>query len=295
MKTIQDKKTKNLHAFLKGVHKNPQLPFGRIGTKLINGGLELNRMIWRNHKTEDHDPYWRLYLPVSGEICLHFSGEKYQILPGNLYLIPPEENFRIEGIRPFSHYWCHFVCPTLMFTYGLSRPVSIPDPDGKCRVLMHRLLKLMLHAKSLQDNFEMQNIPIQLTIMILDAQNISIKSTQQRKMEFAEILRYIEENLSEPIRIGQLARLADQPLSVFTAHFRKAVGLPPKQYISMRRINRAKQLLVSTNDPVKQIALNAGFKAIDLFYRLFRKYALESPEGFRKHYRMKDTERIPEN
>ena len=56
----------------------------------------------------------------------------------------------------------------------------------------------------------------------------------------------------------------------------------------MRRINRAKQLLISTNDPVKQIALSAGFKAIDLFYRLFRKYALESPEGFRRNYRMKD-------
>ena len=288
MKSEKRKKTAGLHSIYGSSKRNLLLPFGRIGTKLLITGLTLNKMIWKNHKTRERNPYWIMYLPVKGEILLHFSGEKYRIIPGNLYLIPPEENFRIEGISPFSHYWCHFVCPTLMFTYGLSRPVSIPDPDGKCRVLMHRLLKLMLHAKSLQDNFEMQNIPIQLTTMILDAQSISMRSIQQRKMEFAEILRYIEENLSEPIRIGQLARLADQPLPVFTAHFRKAVGLPPKQYISIRRINRAKQLLVSTNDPVKQIALNAGFKAIDLFYRLFRKYALESPEAFRRRYRMKN-------
>ena len=82
--------------------------------------------------------------------------------------------------------------------------------------------------------------------------------------------------------------LSGQSLAVFTANFRKAMGLPPKQYISMRRINRAKQLLLSSDDPVKQISQDVGIPTSRLFYRLFRKYTSETPEGFRKHYRMKD-------
>ena len=288
MKSERQKKTPKHKLKDFRLRRDARLPFGRIGTELLNAGLTLNRMIWRNHKSEDHDPYWRVYLPVRGEICLHFSGEKYPILPGSLYLIPPEENFRIEPIRPFSHYWCHFLCPSLRFTEGLTRPVSIPDPHGKCRALMHRLLKLMLHAKTLQELLEMQTIPLQLTAMILDAQDLSLQDLQQGKMEFSEIIQYIEKNISTPIRIRKLAMLSGQSLAVFTANFRKATGLPPKQYISMRRVNRAKQLLLSTNDPIKQISQDVGFPTPRLFYRLFHKYALEPPESFRKRYRLKD-------
>ena len=295
MKSEKRKKTANLHSIYGSSKRNLLLPFGRIGTKLLIAGLTLNRMIWENHKTKDQDPYWRIYLPVRGEILLHFSGEKYRVIPGNLYLIPPEENFRIEGIRPFSHYWCHFLCPSLNFTEELSRPVSIPDPDGKCRTLMHRMVKLMLHAETLQELLEMQTIPLLLTAMILDAQELSIQDLQQGKVAFSEIIQYIEKNLSYPIRIKKLAMLSGQSLAIFTADFRKAMGVPPKQYISMQRINRAKQLLLSTDDPVKQISQDVGIPTSRLFYRLFRKYALSTPEGFRKYYRMKDAERIPEN
>ena len=288
MKSEKRKKTAGLHSIYSSSKRNLLLPFGRIGTKLLIAGLTLNRMIWNNHKTKDQDPYWRIYLPVRGEILLHFTGEKYRVIPGNLYLIPPEENFRIEGIRPFSHYWCHFMCPSLNFTEGLSRPVSIPDPEGKCRALMHRMLKLMLYAETLQELLEMQNIPLQLTAMILDAQDLSIQDLQQGKVAFSEIIQYIEKNISAPIRIRKLAMLSGQPLAVFTADFRKAMGVPPKQYISMRRINRAKQLLLSTDDPVKQISQDVGIPTSRVFNRLFRKYTLETPEGFRKHYRMKD-------
>ena len=287
MKEEKQKKTLTLHSIYGSSRRDMILPFGRIGTKLLIAGLTLNRMIWKTHKAEDRSPYWIFYLPVRGEICLHFSGEKYRILPGSLYLIPPKENFRIEGIRPFSHYWCHFLCPTLKFTEGLSRPVSIPDPNGKCRALMRRMVKLMLHAETVQEVLEMQTIPLQLTAKILDSRDLSIHDLQQGKMEFSEIIQYIEKNISSPIRIGKLAMLSGQSLAVFTANFRKAMGLPPKQYISMKRIDRAKQLLLSSDDPVKQISQDVGIPTARLFYRLFRKYTSETPEGFRKHYRMK--------
>ena len=146
----------------------------------------------------------------------------------------------------------------------------------------------MLHAKTLQELLEMQTIPLQIVAMILDAQDLTIQDLHQGKMEFSGIIQYIEKNISTPIRIQKLAILSGQSLAVFTANFRKATGLPPKQYISIRRVNRAKQLLLSTNDPVKQISLDVGFPTSRLFYRLFKKYALESPEGFRKRYRLKD-------
>ncbi len=276
------------HVFRCPSRQERQLPFGRTGTKFVTGGLALHRLTWRNHRAADHDPYWRLYLPVSGEILLHFSGEQYSILPGSLYLIPPEQDFRMEGLRPCNHYWCHFLCPSLTFVHGLQRPVSIADGSGVCRSLMRRLLKLAIHAKSFQELAELQEIPIRLTAMILDGLALPRQSIQHRGMELAEILQYIEKNLSNRLRSRELAALAGQTLTAFTARFRRTTGLPPKQYISMRRINRAKQLLLSTGEPVKQIAAAVGFQSPDLFFRLFRKYALQTPELYRKRYLMRD-------
>ena len=44
----------------------------------------------------------------------------------------------------------------------------------------------------------------------------------------------------------------------------------------MRRIHCAKQLLVSADEPVKQISENVGFSCPDLFYRVFKKYVLDA-------------------
>ena len=286
MRSKQPRKV-NFHAFCCHSQNDVRLPFGQTGTRFVAGGFILNRLVWKNHKAADHDPYWRLYLPVSGEIRLHFSGGKYRILPGNLYLIPPEIDFRLEGIRPCSHYWYHFLCPSLSFMPGLSRPVSVADPDNRCRELVRRLLKLTLHARTFQELAEMQDIPVRLTAMILDAQSSSPDNISNGEMEFAEIRQFIEENISSQIRIGKLAELSGRPLAVFTSHFREVMGMPPKQYISLRRINRAKQLLSATDTPIKQIAQRVGFPSIDLFYRLFRKYALCAPEKYRKSSQVK--------
>ena len=55
------------------------------------------------------------------------------------------------------------------------------------------------------------------------------------------------------------------------------MGLPPKQDISMQRINRAKQLLLSTDDPIRKISQDVGIPTSRLFHRLFKKYALATP------------------
>ena len=61
---------------------------------------------------------------------------------------------------------------------------------------------------------------------------------------FAKILEYIDRNLHREIRVEELERFLTLPRSKFSAEFHQAFGLPPKQYITLRRIGRAKYLLI---------------------------------------------------
>lgn len=67
----------------------------------------------------------------------------------------------------------------------------------------------------------------------------------------------------------------------FSAQFRRTMGVPPKQYLSIRRISKAKMLLLRTQDPIKEIALRTGFENEFFFFRIFKKYTGLTPTQYR--------------
>lgn len=73
-----------------------------------------------------------------------------------------------------------------------------------------------------------------------------------------ETLGFIDKNLAEEISLGFLAQ-ATGLARHFARLFKRATGLAPHQYVIRRRVERAKELLVSTGAEVTDIALQAGF------------------------------------
>lgn len=69
--------------------------------------------------------------------------------------------------------------------------------------------------------------------------------------------------------------------SLFRKEFKKVTGFSPIQYQIQLRINKAKNLLSTTNLPLKQIALQLGFESNNYFSRIFRQKAAMTPAEFR--------------
>ena len=66
---------------------------------------------------------------------------------------------------------------------------------------------------------------------------------------------------------------------IVNAHFGKSFPQLMNEY----RVKDAKQLLIETMAPVKQIGIDVGFNSLATFNRVFKEYAGESPSGFRKN------------
>lgn len=92
---------------------------------------------------------------------------------------------------------------------------------------------------------------------------------------------YINDRLAEELSGELLARVAGLSASRFAFLFKEHTGLAPMKFLEMRRIEKAKHLLLTTSLPINQVALNTGFPNAQHFSTCFRSVAGQSPRAFR--------------
>jgi AraC-like DNA-binding protein len=93
---------------------------------------------------------------------------------------------------------------------------------------------------------------------------------------------YIDSHLSEELELEQLARAAGLSLHHFARAFKTSVGVPPHQFVLKRRLSLARDLLTSTDRPIADIAISAGFSDQSHLARHFRQSFGVSPIAFRR-------------
>ncbi|MGL5061961.1 MAG: helix-turn-helix domain-containing protein [Microcoleus sp.] len=95
-------------------------------------------------------------------------------------------------------------------------------------------------------------------------------------------LEFIESHLDRPFTLAQLAGVLGMSVYYFCRQFKQSMGVPPHQYVTRRRIEKAKNLLWHTQLPISDIALQVGFETPNAFSRLFRQLTGTTPKDFRK-------------
>jgi AraC-like DNA-binding protein len=97
----------------------------------------------------------------------------------------------------------------------------------------------------------------------------------------AEVRAHIDRQYTRQLTVGRLARLAGLSPFHFIRAFRAETGTTPHRYLRDRRLDRAKELLVTTPMPVTEICAAIGFQSLGSFSSLFRKATGESPAAYR--------------
>ena len=93
---------------------------------------------------------------------------------------------------------------------------------------------------------------------------------------------YIEENCLRNIRLEELASLTGLSQSHFSHAFKASTGLPPHQWQTKARLERAKQLLLKGDTPLTNIAVETGFADQAHFTRVFRKNVGITPASWKR-------------
>jgi transcriptional regulator GlxA family with amidase domain len=97
-----------------------------------------------------------------------------------------------------------------------------------------------------------------------------------------KVTAHIESNLDQPLRSCDLAALVRLSPAHFSRTFRVSFGCSPLDYVMRRRMEHAQGLMLSTDTPLAQIALDCGLCDQAHFSRSFRRVVGESPRVWRR-------------
>jgi AraC family transcriptional regulator len=99
--------------------------------------------------------------------------------------------------------------------------------------------------------------------------------------KLSRVQAFINEHFGESIAVRQLAGLVHMSPYHFARMFKKATGQPPHAYITMRRLERARELLVDSELPLVEVAASVGFQTQAHFTEVFHKHTGVTPRAFR--------------
>jgi AraC-like DNA-binding protein len=110
-----------------------------------------------------------------------------------------------------------------------------------------------------------------------------IRENEQKYSPMADVLTYIDANISSPALSLQMA--ADHigmSSSAFSRSFKEKVGKNFKEYVDAVRTLHAKKLLAETDITIEQIAASVGYDTITSFYRMFKNCTGIAPGEYRQ-------------
>jgi AraC family transcriptional regulator len=107
------------------------------------------------------------------------------------------------------------------------------------------------------------------------------------RRRLSRVLDYIEANLEGDLTLDHLASIACLSRFHFARAFKAAIGQSPHQYVSAKRLERSKALLIRGDQPLVDIALALTFSCQANFTRAFRQMTGLTPGQYRRNFRLK--------
>ena len=101
--------------------------------------------------------------------------------------------------------------------------------------------------------------------------------------EIYNALNFIYDHIESDISIDDLAKCSMLSVPQFKVRFKQEVGISPRSFINMQKIELAKQMLLEGSSKT-QIALSLGFNTSSYFSAVFKRYTFCTPSEYVKKH-----------
>lgn len=118
-----------------------------------------------------------------------------------------------------------------------------------------------------------------------DDKNIISKvlNGMQEHLDYAQfMLEYIQKNYQKTIRLKDISAITHMSISRLSVLFKEKSGISFTKYLIYYRIEKACQLLLSTDLQMKEISTMTGYDDYSQFVKMFRKVVGITPQEYRK-------------
>ena len=157
-------------------------------------------------------------------------------------------------------------------------------------IVEEALLKMSLNEINYEhDNEQKENKDSSkcIDIKAVDvSKNVNLMINEDdEKSPIMKAIEYIDNNIYESITLKKISFICNLSQCYFSKLFKKETGINFIEYLNMKKIAKAKQLLINTDKAINNISLDLGFEDCGYFIRIFKKLEGTTPKKFRDMYK----------
>ncbi|MGM9613502.1 MAG: helix-turn-helix domain-containing protein [Butyricicoccus sp.] len=233
----------------------------------------------------DHNRNIMLFVVRGGAMELEIAGETVLATAGQIVLFDCREPYRYAASDGLEFIWLLFNGLNARDFYRRilqargGRHVFAPPTYPEILRLLDSLLSGCASGERLSEAAASQLLHRLLCLLLLGEGG----PAQGEGGRIAQAIRYMNQHLYEQINVQDVAEAVSLSPSHFSRQFKAHTGYSPYEYIVLRRIDKAKHLLTSTQMSVKEIAYHTGYNSEENFIHSFQKNVGISPGMFRKY------------
>lgn len=245
-------------------------------------------------------PHWTAAFFLSG-LTEIVSGEQSYLHPGrSAMILAPRTPYRLTVLKPRQEIWMIFD-PRPRMLQSLLPP---EDPAAVTSVAFDDSAIWSDVQTGLRDLLRWwDSMPPQLLlaenamekVLLLARWTHGLQKQPILDERISRVTAHIEAQLHKELSVETLARIIGLSPSRLAHVFRERMGISPMQFLEMRRIEKAKHLLLTTDLPIYQIGQLIGFPNAQHFSIRFRKMIGQSPTTFRLNPQRRYGELHPEH
>jgi AraC-like DNA-binding protein len=273
------------------------------------GGHFISKVPWIHSKRTLHDH--EVIVGIEGVLYMEVEDVQYEVHPGDILIMPSGIVHKgYKNCSPgLSFYWFHFALEnniefldenSLEHEINLLKSNRYSDLDhstillpiyskpkhiDRIHILFHQLLDVANsnYYNRFAINYFATSILIELSEQFITKYN-TVKETSLTDQNLLKIMEWIRFNATDDISVSSVAEHFNYNSNYLSRIFKEKTGKNIKDYIQGLKILRAKDLLVRTNESIKEISNTVGVSDEKYFMRLFKKYENVTPTEFRKAY-----------
>jgi AraC-like DNA-binding protein len=243
---------------------------------------------WWTH-TDHIRSMWRLCRADSAGAALLYDSKSYALPPGRFALVPPGLQFEAHLERPVKELFVHFEVlgwPAAAVRDFFPEPITLHEDAFRDQLAeeLRAELESSEHlgpALSCRVKSLVHLVLASLEQLLPERKVALLRHIADGQLDLLEVLRFIDSHIEEPLDNARLAEIAHTSESCFIRRFRETMGQTPARYVQDRRVARASELLVCTDQSIDEVAHRCGFANRYYFSRVFSERVGRPPVRYR--------------
>lgn len=230
---------------------------------------------------------------IKGSGWYNVYGQRHDVRKNQWFIIPKKEPhiYASNNDAPWTIYWIHFT-GNVAGIYGDGRYTPTDIEPGTSSRITERNTVFEEIFLTLSDNYCLENLRYASSLLygflasFRYLKNYRKYNSQRERIDTTDIVgmavRYMKENLEKQLTLSEIAHYIGYSTSQFSFIFRNSTGHSPLNYFNMLKIQRACQLLETTDMKINQICSKVGIDDNYYFSRLFTKVVGIPPKKYRQ-------------